>query len=125
MVLKSGREKGKIISASILIGALLVLGACFASASALPWNPSAGFFSQNSLFTLLNALKIADITVVCGEAPMGRLRNQVIAVSQFCVCSSSNPKLFEGRSEILLYAHIAGSIFYEREPNGTDMISLE
>ena len=123
MVLKSGRENGKIISAPILIGVLLMLGVCLASAS--EWNPSFGFFSQNSLYTVLNALKIADRTAIYGEVPMGRLRDRVVAASQSCLCVSSNLKLFKGRSAIILYTRIAGTVFKGREPKGTDMISLE
>lgn len=123
MVLKSGREKGIILYASIFTGVLLVLGVCLASAST--WNPSAGFFGENCLCSFLNALKIAEEAVVYGEVPRARLYDRVFSASQFCMGASSNLKLFEDRSECVLYAGIPGAIFEKPEPNGTDMVSLE
>ena len=123
MALKSRRGKDIIICASILIGVLLLLGVCLASASA--WNPSADFSPRNCLYTLLNELKTADRTAVYCEAPRGRLRDRVISASHFYLASSSNLKLFEGRSEIVPYTGITGTVFEKPGPSGADMVSRE
>ena len=123
MVLQSRRGKGKIICASILTGAFLLFCACLASA--YTWNSSAGFFSHNCLYTFLNALKIADRTAVYGEAPRPGPHDRVISGSQLCVCASSNLKLYDGMSKIVLCAGIAGTIFIKPDTNGTDMVSHE
>ena len=123
MVFKSGRGKGSIICASILIGALLSLGASLATASI--WGLFAGFFPQNYLYTLLNALTTADRMAAYDEAPKGKLRGWINSPSQVCAGASSNLKLFEGRSVNALYARITGTVIEKSQPNGTDMVLRE
>ena len=123
MVSNSGRERCRIICASVLAGVLLVFGVCFASAST--WNPSARFFSGNCLYTFINELKITDSTAICGETSRIRLRDQIFSDSGFCAGASFCFKFFEDQSEITPYSGITGTIFEKPKPNGTDMVSRE
>ena len=123
MAFKSGRGKGNIICASTLVSVLLLLGVGLAAAPI--WSPSAVFFPQNCLYTLLNAMKTADRTSVYYEAPRTRLRDWVNFASQLCAGAPSSLKLFEDRIEFTLYARIAGAMMEKPEPDGANMVLRE
>jgi hypothetical protein len=119
----AGRGKGGIICAPVFIGVILVLGVCLASVSV--WNPSAGFFPQNCLYTFLSELQIAGSTATCSEVLRSGLSDELVSASRFWAGTYLNLKLLEDRGESVPHLGTGGVIFEKTEPNGADMVSRE